>query len=238
MESKPRLLFLDIEWRPVKAYVWQAWDENIIPEKIIEDGGLLCICFKFSDDKEYQFYSDWTHTKEEMLIATREAILNADAVITYNGDKYDLPKIQGELLRHNLPPMPPVTSIDLIKTVKKMGFFMNRLGFIGPFLGLGKKTEHEGFALWRKVDNGDPIAQKKMQRYCIQDVRLLVKLYQRIKPFVKTHPHLGFTSPESCPVCGSIHVQKRGVTRTRSFVTQRLACMGCGHWFSGTRRKV
>lgn len=237
-ERKPRLLFLDIEWRAVKAYVWRAWDERVMPDQIIEDGGLLCICMKFSDEKDYQFYSDWTHSKEEMLLATREAICEADAVITYNGDKYDLPKIQGELLRHGLPPMPPVTSIDLIKTVKRLGYFMNRLAFIGPFLGLGGKVAHEGFSLWKKVDQGDPTAQKKMRRYCIQDVRLLVKMYNKIKPFVKQHPHLGFSSPEACPVCDSIHVQKRGVTRTRSFVTQRLACQSCGHWFQGVRRKV
>lgn len=235
---KPRLLFLDIEWRAVKAYVWRAWDERVMPDQIIEDGGLLCICFKFSDEKSYQFYSDWTHTKEEMLEATREAIISADAVVTYNGDKYDLPKISGELLRHGMDPLPPVTSIDCIKTIKKQGFFMARLGFIGPFLGLGKKTEHEGFALWKKVDEGNPQAQKKMQRYCIQDVRLLVKLYERIKPFIKTHPHLGLTSAQECPVCQSQHVQKRGVTRTRSFMTQRLHCQGCGHWFQGTRKKI
>lgn len=209
-----------------------------MPDQIIEDGGLLCICFKFSDEKEYQFYSDWTHSKEEMLIATRQAILEADAVITYNGDRYDLPKIQGELLRHGLEPMPPVTSIDLIKTIKKMGFFMNRLAFIGPFLGIGGKVKHEGFALWKAVDEGNEVARRKMERYCIQDVRLLVKLYNKVKPFIRTHPHLGFTKPGACPVCGSIHVQRRGTTRTRHFVTQRLACQGCGHWFQGTRSKI
>lgn len=236
--TKPRLLYLDIEWRAVKAYVWRAWDENVMPDQIIEDGGLLCICWKFSDDKQYHFASDWTHSKEEMLLLIRDAILSADAVLTYNGDKYDLPKIQGELLRHNLPPMPPVTSIDLIKTVKKMGFFMNRLAFIGPFLGIGKKVKHEGFSLWKSVDEGDEKARKKMEKYCIQDVKLLVKLYDRVKPFIRTHPHLGFSSPDSCPTCGGTHVQKRGVTRTRSFVTQRLHCQDCSTWYSGTRKSV
>ena len=236
-QEKPKLLFVDIEWRAVKAYVWRAWDENVMPDQIIEDGGLLCICMKFSDDPEYYFYSDWTHTKEEMLLATRDAIISADAVITYNGDKYDLPKIQGELLRHDLPPLPPVTSIDVIKTVKKMGYFMNRLAFIGPFLGLGKKVKHEGFDLWKRVDAGDARARRKMEKYCIQDVRLLVKLYNKIKPFIRTHPYLGYTPASACPVCGHTHVQRRGVNTTRMFVTQRLACMKCGHWFQGTRKK-
>lgn len=237
-QNKPRLLFLDLEWRAVKAYVWRAWDENVMPDQIIEDGGLLCICWKFSDEKTFHFYSDWTHTKEEMLIATRDAILAADAVVTYNGDKYDLPKIQGELLRHNLPPLPPVTSIDVIKTVKKQGYFMNRLAFIGPFLGLGSKVKHEGFSLWKDVDNGVPQARKKMERYCIQDVRLLEKLYYRVRPFIREHPHLGFTPAGACPSCGSQHVHARGVRRTRSFIIQRLHCQGCGSWFTGSRKKA
>ncbi len=239
LKNQPRILFLDIEWQAVKAYVWKAWDETIMPAQVIEDGGLLCLCFKFSDEKDYQFYSAWdVGGKKEMLLATRQAILEADAVVTYNGDRYDIPKIQGELLRHGLEPLPPVTSIDVIKTIKKMGYFRNSLAFVGPFLGLGKKLSNEGFNLWKKVDEGDEKAQRKMQKYCIQDVRLLVKLYNRIKPFIKTHPNLGLTSPDACPVCGSTHVQKRGVTRTRYFMTQRLQCQGCSHWFSGTRKKI
>jgi len=238
LTNKPRLLFLDIEWSPVKAFVWQAWDQNIMPDQIVEDGGLLCICLKFSDEKEFQFYSTWTHTKDEMLQATRNAIIEADAVVTYNGDKYDLPKINGELLRHSLPPLPPVTSIDVIKTVKKLGFFMNRLAFIGPFLGLGGKVKHQGFNLWKEVLEGDSRAQAKMRKYCIQDVRLLAKLYYKVRPFCKEHPHLGFSDPSACPACGSVHVHQRGVRRTRSMVVQRIMCQSCGLWFSGKRSKV
>jgi hypothetical protein len=43
---------------------------------------------------------------------------------------------------------------------------MNRLAFIGPFLGIGAKLEHEGFALWKKVMDGDENAQRRMSRYC------------------------------------------------------------------------
>lgn len=237
MSNKPRLLFLDIEWSAVKAYVWRAWDENVMPDQIIEDGGLLCICFKFSDEPDYQFYSEWEDGKFEMLRRTRQAIIEADAVVTYNGDKYDLPKISGELLRHGMKPLPQVTSIDLIKNIKKQGFFMNRLGFIGPFLGLGRKLPHEGFKLWKSVDEGDERARAKMRRYCIQDVRLLVKLYNRILPFINNHPFLGKTAG-NCPNCGSNHVQSRGTVRTRYYQTQRLNCQSCGSWFKGSRSKV
>lgn len=235
--EKPKLLYFDVEWSPTLAYTFVAWDANISPQQVVEDGGLLCVCWKL-DSGPYEFRSAWEDGKEKMISDLAAAIAEADAVISYNGDKFDLPKVQGELLRLGLPPLPPVTSIDLIKSVKKLGYFRNALGYVAPFLGLGKKLKHEGFNLWREVLEGDAQAQKKMKRYNIQDVRLLVNMYKKLRPFVKNHPHLGFTKPEACPTCGGTHVQKRGVTRTRSFITQRLNCQTCGSWFSGKRSKA
>lgn len=232
------VLVLDIEWRPTKAYVWQAWKQNITPEKIIEHGGLLCVGAKWLGDKETFLFSEWEHGHEGMLGLIHEMMSTADAIITYNGDKFDLPKLHGEFVLYGLPPAPPCTSIDVLKAVKKFGYFMNRLAFIGPFLGVGGKLENEGMALWTKVIDGDENAQKRMAKYCIQDVKLLEKLYLKIRPYIKTHPHLGRTGAEQCPSCGSSHAQSRGSRRTRSFKIQRLHCVSCGHWYDGTRSKI
>lgn len=233
-----KVLVLDIEWKPTKAYVWKAWDENITPEKIIEHGGLLCVGVKWLGDKYARVFSDWNDGHLEMLIAVHEMMSYADAIVTYNGDKYDLPKLQGEFVLNGLGPTPPATSIDVLKAVKKFGFFMNRLAFVGPLLGLGSKVEHEGFSLWSKVDQGDEKAQEKMSEYCAQDVNLLEKLYLRVRPFIKNHPHMGKVGKSECPACGSHNVQSRGTRRTRAYKIQRLHCQDCGHWGDGTRKKV
>jgi hypothetical protein len=233
-----KILLLDIEWRPVRAFVWRAWDENISPEQIIEDGGLLCVGAKWLGDKDTELFSEWDHGHIGMLKNIYEMLAIADVVITYNGDKYDLPKLDGEFVRYNLPPRPPCTSIDCIKQIKKFGFFRSSLAFIGPFLGLGSKLEHEGFGLWKKVMSGDGNAQKRMAKYCIQDVRLLERLYLRIRAHIKTHPHMGRTGREQCPSCGSSHAQSRGSRRTRAFKISRLHCTDCGHWFDGVRSKI
>lgn len=232
------VLLLDIEWRPVKAFVWRAWDENIAPEQIIEDGGLLCVGAKWLGSRTTELFSEWEHGHVGMLEAILEMLSKADAVVTYNGDKYDLPKIDGELARYDLPPRPPCTSIDCIKQVKKFGFFRSSLAFVGPFLKLGSKLEHEGFGLWKKVMAGDENAQRRMERYCIQDVRLLEKLYLKIRPHIRTHPHMGKTGAEECPTCGSKHAHSRGSRRTRAFKIVRLQCQDCGHWFDGKRSKI
>lgn len=232
------VLLLDIEWRPTKAWVWGAWKENIHPEKIIEHGGLLCVGAKWLGDKETFLFSEWEHGHVGMLEAIHGMMSFADAIVTYNGDKYDIPKLHGEFVLYDLPPAPPCTQIDVMKAIKKFGYFMNRLAFIGPFLGIGAKMEHEGMALWTKVIDGDENAQRRMARYCVQDVRLLERLYLKVRPYIRTHPHLGKTGHGECPACGGTHSHSRGSVRTRVYKKQRLHCQDCGHWFFGKQTKI
>lgn len=237
MNKDAKILALDIEWAPATAYVWQMWDVNVSPDQLIDEGGMLCFCAHWLGSKEYLFFSEWDDGRLGMAIAAKELLEEADAVVTYNGDRYDLPKIRGEILLAGLSPPPPVTSIDVLKSVKKLGYKMNRLAYIGPFLGLGGKVKHQGFNLWKDVLAGKPSAQKKMTKYCIQDVRLLVKLYKKILPFIVNHPHMG-PSKSECGACGSNNTQKRGLRRTRTFLIQRNQCQNCGSWFETTRTKV
>lgn len=232
-----KILVLDIETKPATVYSWQAYDVNIGYEQVIAPGGMICFAAKWVGEKDTVFYSDWTHSHGEMVKAIHTLMDEADAVITYNGDKFDLPKLQGEFILEGLTAPAPVASIDVVKTIRKMGFFMNRLAFIGPLLRVGAKVKHEGFDLWAKVMDGDEKAQDKMMKYNIQDVVLLEKLYLKIRPFIKNHPHLGDNKGE-CGACGSKDVQKRGFRRTRSFRIQRIQCNKCGSWSETTRTKI
>jgi hypothetical protein len=131
-----------------------------------------------------------------------------------------------------------VYSIDCIKAVKKFGYFRSSLAYVAPLLGIGGKLEHEGFMFWRKVMDGNEDAQKRMAKYCQQDVRLLERLYLRIRPFIRNHPHMGKTGSSECPSCGGHSTHSRGTRRTRAYKIQRLQCQSCGHWFDGTRKKI
>lgn len=236
-ETMSKVLCLDIEWAPATAYVWRMWDENISPDQLIDDGGLLCFCAHWHGSKEYMFFSKWVDGSQGMAQAALQLLDEADAVVTYNGDKYDLPKLRGSIILAGLRPPAPPTSIDLIKAVKKFGFVMNRLAYIGPLLKVGSKMKHEGFNLWRSVLEGDPKAEKRMEKYCVQDVKVLVQLYNRIRPFIDNHPHLG-DNRGLCGACGSEHIQLRGHRRTKFFKVRRLQCQDCGSWSTGTRQKV
>ena len=232
-----KILVLDIEWKPTKAYVWQAWKQDITPDKIIEHGGLLCLAAKWVGEKEVFFFSEWKDGKRGMLLGVHKLLEDSDAVLTYNGDKYDIPKLMGEFALLGFDPPAPITSIDLLKTVKKLGLFMNRLAFVGPFFGVGKKVDNGGFKLWVDVEGGNTRAQRMMKKYNIRDVVILEQLYKKLLPYIKNHPHLGKDKHE-CGACGSNKTQKRGYRRTKHFLVQRIQCTKCGSWSEGTRAKV
>lgn len=235
--TKPKILVFDIETKPNLVYTWGLWDQNISIDKIVEPSAPICFSAKFVGEKETFFYSDWDHGHSEMIKALHELLLRADAVVTYNGDKFDIPKMRGEFVLEGLSPLPPLTSIDILKTVRKLGFVSNKLEFVGVFLDIGRKIKNEGFSLWVKVMGGDALAQKRMKRYCIGDTVLTEKVYTKLKGHIPNHPHLGNITSEACGSCGGHHLQKRGHRRTKSFLIQRLQCQDCGSWSDGARKK-
>lgn len=229
---------MDIETAPAVAYIWRLWDENIGLDQIIAPSRTICFSAKFVGDKKTEFYSEWEHGHDVMIREAHRLISEAEAIITYNGDKFDIPKLMGEFVLAGLEPPPPPTSIDVLKAVKKLGFFSNRLAFIGPALQIGSKVKHEGFRLWKDTLDGDAKARAKMQKYCIQDVVLLEKVYKKIRPFIRNHPHTGKTKGTSCGACGSEKLQSRGYRRTKVMKIQRIQCQSCGGWQDGKREKL
>lgn len=232
---QPRILFLDIETRPAVAYVWGLFDVNVALNQLVDAGGVLCFGAKFAGERKMHFYSDWEHGHAGMIEAAHRLFTEADAIVTYNGDRFDLPKLQGEFLMAGLPPPPPPTSIDVYKAVKKLGLLSNKLAFVGPLVTGEGKLKHEGMELWTKALAGDPSALRKMQRYCSQDVRLLERVYDRVKPYIATHPHLGATARDACGACGSRNTQSRGFRRTKASRIARIQCQDCGSWQTGKR---
>ena len=231
----PRILFLDIETKPAIVASFGIRDQHIGHKQILRDGGVICVGLRWSDQRKAKVYSDWEHGHAEMLRITHEALAEADAVCTYNGASFDIPKLAGEFLLAGLPPPPPLTQIDIYKAVRKLGFICNKLDYIAPLLGLGGKVKHEGLEMWLAVMDGDAKAQKKMAKYCAGDVDLTVEVYERVRAYVPDHPHMGMTPALSCGGCGSHQLQSRGVRRTKAMFVQRLQCQRCGGWQSGKR---
>ena len=174
---------LDIETSPMSAYVWGLFDQNIGLNQMIDTSKVLCYTAKWYDDKEIYFDSIHKSRHKTMLKGIHDLLDMADAVITYNGNKFDLPVLNKEFLLHGFNPPSPYKQIDLLRTVRSnFRFPSNKLDYVAQRLGLGKKQEHEGHELWVKCMNGDKDAWKRMEKYNIQDVVLLENLYNSLLP--------------------------------------------------------
>lgn len=233
-----RILLLDIETAPNTAYVWGLWKQNISISQIVDSSSILCWSAKWYGTDEVIFNSILSPGKKRMLKNMHKLLDEADVVIHYNGSRFDIPTINKEFLEFGMPPPSPYKQVDLLKTARQQFRFpSNKLDYIAQALGLGKKHSHEGFELWIKCMNRDPVAWNTMEKYNVQDVVLLEKVYDRFLPWIKGHPNSGIHSNRTgvCPNCGSANLQRRGFSVTQGGKYQRYQCTSCGTWSSSRR---
>ena len=221
----------------MSAYVWGLYDQNIGLNQMIDTSKVLCYCAKWYNEKEVIFDSIHKSNHKKMLKGIHGLLDSADAVVTYNGNKFDLPVLYKEFLLSGFNPPQPAKKVDLLRVVRSnFRFASNKLDHVSQQLGLGRKTEHEGFELWLKCMNKDSAAWAKMEKYNIQDVVLLEKLYTRLLPWIKGHPNQNlFHDSHVCPTCASTRLQRRGTAVTTTGTYQRFQCRDCGSWSQSTK---
>jgi len=231
-----KTLLCDIETSPNKVLAWGLFNQNLSINHIMEPGKTLCAAYKWlgEPDKKVKFVSAWGNGFASMVGQLHEALEEADAVVTYNGNKFDLPTLNREFLLAGLHPPSPSKSIDLYRTVRRQfKFVSNKLDFVCQQLGLGAKTHHKGLDLWIGTEKGVRADQKVMETYNKQDVFLLEKLYNKLLPWVPGHPNVSLfnnSAVASCTNCGSSNLQKRGASHSKIATYQRYQCSDCGGW--------
>jgi len=243
-----KILLLDIENAPCTAYTWGLFNQNIGINQIVEDQYLLSWAAKWLDEDEVMWDALPEHKrnykrnkKDDKAIAKsmHKLMQEADVIVGHNGDRFDLPKLNAAFLKHGLDPIPPYKTVDTLKAARHyFKFTSNRLDFLGTFLGVGNKIEHEGFPLWTKCMEGDMDAWERMVDYNKQDVLLLERVYIKLRPYIRNHPNLAtFNDKETlcCPNCESEDVNKRGFYRTNVSKFQRYKCNDCRTNFRGSK---
>jgi hypothetical protein len=229
----PRILLWDLENSPALGEFWgSTYNTNII--RVLQPSTVICFGAKWYGEKPMLFHADWIGGHLQMVMAARDLLDEADAVISYNGRKHDTPHINTEILQAGLTPPSPYREIDLYQVVKRrFKFQQNRLAYVSQQLQVGAKLQHEGHGLWVKVAAGDVQAQKKMQRYCERDVRLLEPFYETVMGWIpqSMHPNGNlYAAGEGCPFCGGTKVHRRGEERTSLTTYARFQCQQCGKW--------
>ena len=198
----------------------------------MESSYVMCWAAKWLGDKEVFFSSMMETTHRKMIKNIYKLLEEADAVIHYNGTKFDIPTLNKEFLLLGLTPPSPYKEIDLLRTSRsKFKFPSNKLDYVAQALGLGEKVKHIGHELWIRCMNKDKQAWDMMKKYNIQDVVLLEKVYEKMLSWIRNHPNQnGYHAGVVCPNCGSSNLIKRGSSCNTNTVYQRLRCKDCGKW--------
>lgn len=157
----------------------------------------------------------------------------ADIVIAHNARKFDNKKTTAAFIRNKMLPPSPYKTIDTLAEFRsKTMFNSNSLDELCRVLGIGRKSSVKHADMWYECMQGDEKAWKLMKKYNINDVDLLVDLYEVIRPYMTTGPNIGDIEQTDgvCPHCGSSHLIKQGTKPVRGGVKQRYQCKDCGGW--------
>lgn len=233
-----RILTLDIETSPAIAYTFGTRNVFISNEQIIEPTRTLCVGVKWLGEP-VRVLSEWDIGHDRMIEELWNLLNEADAVVTYNGNSFDVPHINREFVELGLLPPSPYAKIDLYMTVRsKFRFISGKLAWVVERLNLGGKMATGGFSLWADVMAGDEAAERKMARYCAMDVKITERLYKEIKPWITNHPNeaLYGNKPHACPKCGSSSLTKRGWSYTNVSAFQQFQCKSCGSYSRSGKR--
>lgn len=233
-------LFWDIETSLQPVAVFQlAHNDWIDPSSILEERYVICASWKWAGQSKVHSvsvlddakrYAANPHDDRHVIETLHQVLGQADVLVHHNGDSFDKRYIDTRILALGLDPLPPIPTVDTYKVAKtKFLFNSNKLDYIGQFLGVGQKLKTTP-GLWMQVMKGVKTAIKEMVAYNKQDVLLLEKVYEALKPYLPL-PARELYGESGCPRCGSAHLQSRGLHKALTKTYKRFQCQSCRGWF-------
>lgn len=236
-----KVLIVDIETAPMLGYIWGLWDNNVALNQLKSDWYILSFSAKWLyDAPENTIYFDQRNAKNieddsKLLEKLWKLLDEADVIITQNGVKFDVPKINARFVQNGYPPPSSFRHIDTAQIARKIfGFTSNKLEYMTDKLCTKyKKLKHakfSGFELWKQCLAGNKEAWNEMQEYNKYDVLSLEELYTVLAPWA---PSINFNVfheelENSCNACGCTEFRSNGFKYTNTGKFRRYICKNCG----------
>lgn len=167
-----------------------------------------------------------------------EVATAAGIIIGQNSRSFDDKVMMGRIIIHDLDPPTPFQTIDTKSELQGVARYdQNGLDYVSKLYGHGGKHETGGIDLWWECmdipgfKKGNPLMQRKMVRYCENDVVKTEKKYDREFRFYKRHPNMNLITgqTDACPKCGvaaGFTLHGSYFTSTSEFKVWR--CSNCG----------
>jgi len=237
----PRVLVLDIETSPNTFWGWGMFNQNYSLNMVKDEWFILSYAAKWLGASEKEvYYNDLrghviTQDDKFMLEELWQLLNEADIVITQNGIKFDIKKINARFILNGFQPPSSYKHIDTLVIAKRnFGFLSNKLEYMTDKLNVTfKKLSHNkyaGFDLWKGMMKDEPEAWVECEEYNKHDVLSLEELYIKLAAWDNKHPNfsLYFDEPEQVCRCGSTEFVEDGYAYTSVSKFQRYRCTSCG----------
>lgn len=242
-----KILVFDVESSPTMGWVWGRFKQFLQQSQVISETYLLSYAAKWLDnDKMISSILTPFEVKEEddsrIIGELLELLDEADIVVAHNGRQFDVKLFKARALFWGFSP-PSSFKIEDTLEIAKREFRLpsNKLDSIGEYLGVGRKTPHSGFSLWRGVLEHDVESRRIMLEYNEQDVHLLEAIYLKLRMWdSKAVNKAQYYSDDKvrCVSCGSEHVAPSGkIVHSPVNSFEEMVCGDCGH-ISRSRQTV
>ena len=193
----PRILYLDIETALMRVDLFSLY----VPGKYISWRNIhkrsYVICWSaawVSSDKPSRVRSDVVtqaeakRGKDKRCLQGLFAMMDAaDYIITHNGNKFDLRKLNTRYLLNGMDAPLTYKPIDTLALAKKhFAADSNALEHWSLLLG-GERKDDMRLEHWQRIcDNGDPKSLARMVKYCRGDVREGVHVFQEFRRWIES----------------------------------------------------
>lgn len=229
-----KILIVDIERLPGLAQAFQSKVEYIGWRNWVKWPSTVCLAYKwYGSDEPVVFLNAWGKGGEEAMLRKIWKVYDeAEIVVTYNGVGFDNKHLASGWATIGMAPPSPWKDIDLLRVVRsRFGFESKAMQPVSERLGMKGKHGHYDVGMALAAFFGDREARAELRAYNEQDVLNTEDLYDRLRPWIKNHPHVSDLPADgtriTCPNCGSTDLRKNGKQAKQVLVYQRFRCRGC-----------
>lgn len=238
LEKKgPKILALDIETKPLTAYVWTLWNNNVGLSMLEADWSILSWAAKWVGEDDV-YYEDQRNSKKieddrKLMKNIWKLLDEADIVLTHNGKSFDIPKLNARFILNGMSPPSSFRQIDTKRIAKRhFNFTSNKLEYLTNNLCTEKKklkhAKYPGFKLWDECMSGNVDAWDEMKAYNIMDIESLEELYLKLAPWDSSINFSAYNNLDHVCSCGNDKLKESGFYYTNACKYQKYRCTKCG----------
>lgn len=202
VKQGPKILIFDLETSPELGYVWGRFKQFLAPVQVEQRSYLLTWSAKWLGEKEvladaipnYRACEGKYGPEDDFEVVSSmwHLLDECDVAIAHNGLRFDFPYLNSRFAYHGLGMPSPYKAVDTCKIAKKyFRFPANSLKELGIYLNIDTPKLDTDFQLWIDCMHGVQGAWDYMVEYNKFDVKLLEEVYLKLRPYDKSHPHLG-----------------------------------------------